>query len=183
MEPILEKYDLFRKEIVHGSLALFHGRGVMARVIQNCDKCYWNHIGIVLEINGALFIVDSNGNGVQADRLSYRISKYKGGDVGFIIPKIDKQIIDLSLNETLKRSDEKWIKYDFYNGGKELLNRKFNLNLKVNIDDYRDICSDYVGKHSVKTKMVYESEFNKLRVPFPEDYYRFRNKNFKYFLT
>lgn len=90
MEPILEKYDLFRKEIVHGSLALFHGNGVMARIIQNCDKSYWNHIGIVLEINGALFIIDSNGNGVQADRLSFRVSKYKKGNISFIVPNIEK---------------------------------------------------------------------------------------------
>ena len=46
---IIEKYKLLRPNISDGDLILFRGTGVIAKIIQWCDKSYWNHIGIVLE--------------------------------------------------------------------------------------------------------------------------------------
>jgi hypothetical protein len=177
MEPIIQKYERLRPSVKHGSLALFRGTGAMAHIIQNCDKSYWNHIGVVIEVNGALFIVDANANGVQADRLSWRVSKYEGGDIGFITPTISETTKNYYLSKLLQRSDKKWIKYDFWNGGKELANRKWNLNLKVNTSENRDICSDFVSNYAVDTGLVFKAEFDKLRVAFPQDYERYFNAN------
>lgn len=170
---ILEKYNRLRPSLQHGDLMLFHGKGVMATIIQNCDKSYWNHIGVVIEINGAFFIVDSNASGVQADRLSWRIRKYKDGDFAIIKPTCSKALLNEHLSKLLRRSDIKWVKYDFWNGGKELLNRKFGWNLKVGKDSERDICSDYVSEYALALNMVNKKAFEKLRVAFPEDYERF----------
>lgn len=175
METILQKYNRLRSSIKHGDLLLFHGTGIVAKIIQNCDKSYWNHVGVVVEINEALFIVDANASGVQADRLSWRINKYrKGGDFCIIQSFVANEIKNIHLTELLKRSDEKWIKYDFYNGAKELANRKFGLKLPINIDEDRDICSDYVSRYAIGAKFV-NSSFNELKIAFPEDYYRFMN--------
>jgi len=172
---ISDKYNRVRPYIKHGSLVLFRGKGIMAKIIQNCDNSYWNHIGVVIEVNGALFIVDSNASGVQADRLSWRVSKYEGGDIGFIIPDIEDVTKNYYLSQLLQRSDKKWIKYDFFNGGKELANRKWNLNLKVNTSENRDICSDFVSDYAINTGVVDKESFKKLRVAFPQDYERFIN--------
>ena len=71
----------------------------------------------------------------------------------------------------MKRS-EKWIKYDFINGGKELLNRKFGWNLKIKFDDTRDICSDFVSQYQVNIGMV-SNIFKKLKIAFPQDAIRY----------
>lgn len=177
MENIFDKYSRLRYHIEDGDLILFHGTGIIANIIQNCDKAYYNHIGIVVEKHGALFIIDANAKGVQADRLSWRIGKYKVGDFCIIKPTIDKTTLNYHLSTLLKRSDKKWIKYDFWNGGKELLNRKFNWSLKVNTSENKDICSDFVSDYAINTKIVKTVDFSTLRVPFPEDYLRFLDEN------
>jgi len=178
MENIQEKYKRIRPDIKHGDLILFHGTGVIASIIQNCDRSYWNHVGVVLRINGALFIVDANADGVQADRLSKRINKYsRGGNFCIIQSLAEDRDRVVALRKLLKRSDESWIKYDFFNGFKELLNRKFKLNLPITVNDRRDICSDYVSRYAVDTKMV-TKEFEKVRIAFPADYLRYIDNHY-----
>lgn len=144
----------------------------MAKIIQNCDKAYWNHVGVVIKVNGALFIVDSNASGVQADRLSWRVGKYKGGDFKILSSTIEEPLVNFHLETLLLRSDAKWIKYDFWNGGKELANRKFGWNLKITQDEDRDICSDYVKQYAIDTKIV-TLDILRLRTVFPQDYERY----------
>jgi hypothetical protein len=40
METIQAQYNRIRSEIKHGDLMLFHGTGIVAGIIQNCDKRY-----------------------------------------------------------------------------------------------------------------------------------------------
>jgi len=175
METIQQQYDRVRNQIKHGDLILFHGTSLLAKIIQNCDKAFYNHIGVVIEIEGALFIVDSNASGVQADRLSWRIKKYTSKSRFVIIRSVVSDATKLFyLKQLLKRSDDKWIKYDFSNGTKELLNRKFNFDLKIKDNETKDICSDYVSRYAQKIEVVYEN-FNKIPIAFPQDYMRFRN--------
>jgi hypothetical protein len=174
MENILKKYDRLRHLIKDGDIILFHGTGFVARTIQKCDKSYYNHVGIVFEKCGALYIVDANANGVQCDRLSFRINKYrKGGDFTIIKPLNTNSQIQEELTKLLKRSDKKWIRYDFYNGIKELLNRRFGWNLKIQLDERHDICSDFVSSYQINLKLVNE-DFLKLRIAFPEDTIRYK---------
>lgn len=172
---IIDKYNRLRGLLRDGDLVLFHGKGIIANIIQNCDNAYYNHIGVIIEKHGALFIVDSNADGVQADRLSKRIEKYKrGGDFTIIKPTVKREFVDLEMRRLLNRSDEKWIKYDFYNGIKELLNRRFGFKLKITLNDNRDICSDFVSRYACDLDLV-NQKFKDKTIVFPEDYIRYMN--------
>lgn len=173
---IVDKYNMFRGLLKDGDLVLFHGKGIIANIIQHCDNAYYNHIGVIIEKHGALFIVDSNEKGVQADRLSWRINKYrKGGDFTIIRPLIGIEFINSEMNRLLHRSDDKWIRYDFFNGIKELLNRRFGFKLKVNLNEDRDICSDFVSRYACNLDLV-NQKFKDKSIVFPEDYIRYINE-------
>jgi len=175
MSSIYQKYKKLRSLLTDGDLILFHGTGFIARTIQFCDKSHYNHIGIVFKKLGALYIVDANADGVQADRLSRRINKYRrGGDFTIVKPLRTSQEIETALTKLLTRSDEKTIKYDFANGIKELLNRKFGWSLVVEADESHDICSDFVSQYQIDLNIVVE-EFKHLRIAFPEDTIRYKN--------
>ena len=175
METINQKYRRLRNLITDGDLILFHGTGLVARTIQAADSSYYNHVGVVFKKLGAFYIVDANADGVQADRLSRRINKYrKGGDFTIIKPLRTSQEIETALTKLLTRSDEKTIKYDFANGIKELLNRKFGWSLVVEADESHDICSDFVSQYQIDLNIVVE-EFKHLRIAFPEDTIRYKN--------
>lgn len=171
---IEEKYNRLRALIKDGDIIVFHGTGIMAKLIQFCDKSWANHTGIIFKSHGALFIEDSNASGVQSDRLSWRIKKYKGGDFKIIRPNIERQLIIDELSNLLMRGDSKWIQYDFINGGKELLNRLFKIKLKIKLKDSHAICSDYTSKYVINLGIVSEN-FTKLVIVFPEDYLRYLN--------
>lgn len=180
---ILDKYKKIRPLIEDGDLVLFHGTGVIATIIKSSDKnedgtwAFHNHVGVVVESHGALFIVDSNADGVQADRLSKRIEKYKhGGDFTIIKPTVKRELIDLEMRRLLYKSDDKWIKYDFVNGIKELLNRRFGYKLKIKLNDSRDICSDFVSRYACNLDIVTQ-EFKDKSIVFPEDYIRYLNND------
>lgn len=172
----IEKYELLRPCISDGDLILFRGTRLIAKIIQFSDESYFNHIGIVFKRHGALFIVDANGNGVQADRLSYRIKKYKNGDFLIIKPKVSKVLQELEMQNLLMRSDPETIKYDFKNGIIELINRVFNFDFRIKQNDSRDICSDFVSRYAINLEIMY-SEFNDLQIPLPQDYLRYINLN------
>lgn len=173
MTDIQIKYSKTRKFIKDGHIILFHGTGLLAKIIQNCDNSYYNHVGIVFEKLGALYIVDANANGVQCDRLSFRINKYRGGDFTIIKPLCSNELIETELSKLLKRSDEKWIKYDFINGLKELINRKFNTNFKIKLDESHEICSDFVSQYQLNLGLLNE-DFKKVRISFPQDTIRYK---------
>ena len=177
METIQEKYNRIRPQIEGGDLILFRGTKLLAKLIQWCDDSYFNHIGVVVEQYGALFIVDANGDGVQADRLSQRINSYKKyADFTILKPLASEYRIEEAMHNLLKRSDNNTIKYDFNNGAKELFNRKFNPSFKINENsEKRAICSSNVFKYAISLDMV-TSGFRTLRIAFPQDYIRCLNK-------
>ena len=147
---INDKYNLLRPQIADGDLILFHGTRLISKIIQWCDSSYYNHIGVVTERHGALFIVDASSDGVQADRLSYRINGYKnGGDFTIIKSLKSREEINLQMKILLARSDGNTIKYDYNNGSKELFNRKFKNRFKINNYDNHNICTKYVCLYSV----------------------------------
>ncbi len=171
-QTIQEKYKVIRPLIKDGDLVLFRGTKILAKIIQNCDKAYFNHIGIVIETHGALLIVDSQAEGVVSDRLSKRINDYNGGD--FCVIHSLNEVSDDALNNLMKRQDKSDILYDYGNGFKELLNRKFGWNLKIKPSEKRDICSDFVYEYALRNKMILPFEN---RVAFPMDYIRHRNED------
>jgi hypothetical protein len=173
---IEEKYSKLRPLIKDGDIIVFHGTGLMANIIQFCDKSWSNHVGIIFKSHGALFIEDSNANGVQSDRLSWRIRKYKSGDFKIIRPDVEKILLHEELSNLLMRGDAKWIQYDFINGAKELSNRLFKTKFKISLTDKKAICSSYTAKYAIGLDIV-SKDFTKLAIVFPEDYLRYLNKN------
>ena len=177
METIKEKYARLRPLLLEGDIILFHGRSLLSRTIQFFDNCYYNHVGVIIESNGALGICDANGDGVQWDRLSWRIEKYSQyGDFTIIRSLSNNQEVKQQLKILLKKSDEGWIKYDYSNGVKEMLNRKFRLNLKIKLKYDKAICSTNDAKYAINLNITTEA-FKSLRIQFPEDYIRYLNKS------
>lgn len=179
MLTIQQKYFNHRPKLQDGDLILFRGTKILAKIIQHCDRdqvtkepAYFNHIGIVLKTHDAFFIVDSQASGVVADRLSKRIEDYENGD--FCV--IQSTILSgktTELDALLKRQDINEVLYDYGNGFKELLNRRFGWNLKIKPTDKKDICSDFVYTYALKKGMILPFQN---RVAFPMDYIRHRNK-------
>lgn len=170
---INEKYNFLRSHISNGDLILIKGTGFVACIIRWFDKSYYSHIGVIVEKHGALFIVDANGKGVQADRLSWRINSYKDkADFCILKPLNDLEIINMEMKIILKRSDDKWIKYDFKNGLKEMFNRRFKTKFNITLNEDADICSDFVSRYAISLGMV-NSDFRKLIIAFPQDYMRY----------
>ncbi len=178
METIQDKYKRIRPLIHDGDLLLFRGTKLLAQIIQHSDRepdgtpAYFNHIGIVIASHGSLFIVDSQSEGVVADRLSKRINDYHPNGDFCVIHSINHSGTDKEVDDMLARQDMNDILYDYRNGFKELLNRRFGWNLKIKDNDAKDICSDFVHDYAVRKKMVIPFE---CRVAFPMDYIRYRN--------
>lgn len=167
---IKEKYARLRPQMKEGDLIVFRGKKLISKIIQESDSnAYYNHIGVIGEICGALFIIDSNGNGVHPERLSERVLGYT--DFTILRSEKSKPTIDKYLQILLKKQDETEIKYDFVNGSKALFNRWFKLNFKTKKVYNRDICSMFVLPYALNLEMVHPLEdMNNLF--FPQDYIR-----------
>ena len=172
METIKEKYARLRPQIKEGDLILFHGKSLLSKVIQESDQnAYFNHVGVVGDIAGSLFIIDSNRGGVKPDRLSDRVYSYTDGDFIIIKSFKTKSEITKALSKLLKRTDYVKPKYDFINGAKSLINRMFGANLKTKPNPFRVICSMYVLPYALELDIVYPlSDMNDLF--YPQDYVR-----------
>jgi hypothetical protein len=172
MSEIEEKYNRLRPFMKEGDLILFHGKKALAKIIQNCDSnAYFNHVGVIGEIAGALFIIDSNGDGVHPERLSTRVLSYENGDFLILRSLKSKPTIKKALQNLLKKHDEIDIKYDFLNGLKALINRKFKTNLSVKRFYNRDICSMFVLPYALELEMVFLLKEENVLF-FPQDYIR-----------
>jgi len=167
---IIEKYARLRPLMKEGDLIVFRGRKLISKIIQESDSnAYYNHIGVIGDICGSLFIIDSNGNGVHPERLSERVLGYS--DFSILRSEKSKATIDKYLKDLLKKQDDIEIKYDFVNGAKALFNRWFRLNFKTKKVYNRDICSMFVLPYALNLEMVYPlKDMNNLF--FPQDYIR-----------
>lgn len=177
METIKEKYIRIRPFIKQGDLILFHGRKPLARIIQQSDsKAYFNHVGVIGEIAGSFFIIDSNAPGVKPDRLSDRVYSYENGDFLIIRSEKSKKEITNALKKLLKKADQVKYKYDYINGGKALFNRWFGTKFKIKLDPYRKICSEFTLPYAVELEVVFPYEEIENNLFFPQDYIRRSNK-------
>jgi len=166
---IFDKYNANRHLIKNGDLILFRGNHIMAKAIQYFDSAYYNHIGIVMECNGRLFIIDSNADGVEPEFLSTRMKKY----VDFSILEINKpqNEIDLALYKILAKA-EYHIKYDFMLALRIVISRKFGYDLKFLGDSDRVICSDWARR---LTNAVGLKCYNFNHWITPQDFKRFQD--------
>lgn len=176
MENIQEKYKRLRSSIKQGDTILFHGTGIIAKIIQEGDNdAYFNHIGIVVEIAGVLYIIDSNAPGVHPERLSVRIAKYAAGDGDFVIKRSQKTVKQITtalynVQQTLEQQGT--VSYDFINGAKSLSNRYFKTQFKIKPKANAMICSMFVYPYQLELDMIYPRSFEKTLF-FPQDSIRF----------
>jgi hypothetical protein len=172
METILDKYDRIRPSLRGGELFLIEGIRPISDVIRSSDDCKYTHVLLVVKMYDTFYCVDSNATGVKPDRLSFRMASYMP-DGNFTVKRSTKKQreIDIAVATHLKNTDYE-IKYDYWNGFKSLLNRKFKLNLSINPKKDRMICSEFVRPYAVALEMIYNVEiYNSLF--FPQDYIRY----------
>lgn len=175
MEDIQEKYTRLRPKMKHGDTMLVHGEKAVSKIIQECDKgAYWTHFLIIMEVSGVLFCVDSNAPGVHPARLSERIKEYaKKEGTDFVIRRSYKseEEINVAFYNAMQRVERVGeIKYDFINGIKSLLNRRFSFcNFKIKVDDKHDICSMFGYRYEHELQMV-KTMSMKRSLFFPSDF-------------
>lgn len=172
---ITEKYNKIRSSIKHGDTILFHGEKIISNIINTADNSYWNHIGIILEVSGVLFIIDSNAGGVQPERLSVRIKSYEDHNGDFKIRRSMKPIesINTALYNVMQNlEDTGVVKYDFINGAKSLVNRFFKTKLKIKEKTNVKICSMFVKPYEVELDMIF-NRINPDSLFFPQDFKRY----------
>lgn len=138
---IQDKYNTARPLLNTGDIILFSGTGFVAKLIQFFDKAYYNHIGIIWEANGRLFILDANAPGVHPDYLSDRINSNK--DFCIVRLQKDPQAIELALNQVMDKG-QSGIKYNFARLPKIALFKSFGWNIKKLDGQGKDICSQFV---------------------------------------
>lgn len=174
METIKEKYARLRPLLKGGDVLLFEGVKPISNIIRVSDDCTFTHVGIVLDVLGTFFIIDSNRNGVQPARLSERISQYEGGN--FIVKRArqTQKQINIELSQLLKNTDRR-IKYDFINGAKSLLNRFVKTKFKLEKEADRVICSEFVKPYAQRLEMIFAISL-KNSLFFPQDFIRYEYK-------
>lgn len=143
---IQDKYTQSRPFIKNGQLILFRGTGLLAKAIQYFDEAYYNHIGIVWEANGRLFILDSNAAGVHPDFLSDRINEY----ADFCLIELTKTPEDISakLNQIMDKG-QAGIKYNFGRLFQIAIYKKLGWDIKrLDGGGKRDICSQFAQQYT-----------------------------------
>lgn len=165
---INEKYAQIRPEITDGCLFLMSKPKMLSKIIRWVDNSEFSHVGLVFTKAGRNFIIDSNANGVHPELLSVRVNECDNFCI--IKPLCDAETIEDNLVNSFKRA-ETGINYDFSNGIKESINRKFGTKFKITLRDMHDICSDWVEQTAINQKMV----TNLPLLPFPQDYLRYRS--------
>jgi hypothetical protein len=174
---IVYKYNSNRHLIKQGDIILFHGNKAISKIIRECDgDAYWNHIGIVADIAGVLFIIDSNAPGVHPERLSVRIRKYDNADGDFMIIRSHKSELEINkaLNNVLNNLEKVGnVKYDYINGIKSLLNRYFKTKFKIKIKHDALICSMFAYPYELELDAIYPATFEE-SLFFPQDTIRYK---------
>ncbi len=180
---IQERYERIRHEIGDGCIGLMSKKAFVSNLIRRHDrnfdgsKAEWSHVFSVYakEYNGRirLFVLDSNATGVKPAFLSDRIKACD--NFMFLKPSCSNEIIQAALFDSFDRAS-KGIKYDYFNGFKELANRRYGFKFKIKPRDEHDICSDWCRPQSITQDMML-LEFALLPEPFPQDYDRYCNLN------
>jgi hypothetical protein len=150
-----DKYNLARKDIDNGFIALFRGTSMLAETIKWGDavknekgiyeKAYYTHAGLVFRKGDRLLIIDSNANGVHPDFLSLRVKQYQDfcmiNPVGFSGLQIED-----AVNKAMARA-ESGIQYNFALLPRIAVARRLGIDLKrMGDNDNRDICSEFTGR-------------------------------------
>ena len=137
---INDKYTQARPGIKAGMLILFRGTSIVSKLIQSITGSYYNHVGVVFEANGRLFIMDANAPGVHPDLLSFRVAEYE--DFCCIDLKQTPEAVSIALG-TLMDKDSAGVKYNFGRLIMIALKDKLGVNVPEVDQSGHVICSQY----------------------------------------
>lgn len=99
---ICRNYSFVREELRPGDVIAFSGRGWVSKVIKLFTRSKVSHVGIVLEISeqGRVMVMESTTlggkKGVQVNRLSQRVSQYKGEMWWLPLNSVVKESMDMA---------------------------------------------------------------------------------------
>jgi hypothetical protein len=138
------KYESLRNQLQEGDLVLFRYKSIIGKAVQLTDRAYYDHIGIVFQWEGRLFIIDSNAGGTKPRFLSSCISKAKDFCVLKPAAWAPGQISD-TLKLLMDRADKR-IQYDFGMILQIAIYRLFKI--KTDMDNPgRDTCSEFARRY------------------------------------
>lgn len=139
-----EKYNSVRPQIKAGMLILFRGTSIISKLIQSITGSYFNHVGVVFEANGRLFIMDANAPGVHPDLLSFRVSEYEDFACIDLCQRPDDTIRNLGI---LMDKDSVGVRYNFGRLIMIALKDKLGIDESATDQKGRVICSQYAQQY------------------------------------
>jgi hypothetical protein len=147
METAIQKYERLRDQIVHGSIVLFGGTGILGTIIRWADdNASVNHSALVMKEGNRLLCLDANAEGVDPGFLSTRIAQYNSFRV--LVPQgLNEKFLNHAVSKTIDRAEQKLIKYDFTLLPRILVNKKLGIEVKRMLPADRMICSVFTGLH------------------------------------
>jgi hypothetical protein len=167
---IQEKYKREREFIKNGDIVLFHGESIVSKIISKSDNnAYFTHVEIIFICNERIYVQGSGLFGNAPQLLSHRLSGHT--DYEIIRPLKTDEIPNALIKAFTKI--ESHIKYDYKNGIREMLNRKYKLKLKI-VKTENKVCSEFTSPYAVMLDMVTQ-DFISLEVPLPQDFIRYIN--------
>lgn len=176
MGKIHEKYERLRSLINDGDIILFTGNTIVSKIIRNFDNnSDWSHVEIITKTKeDRLLVQGANLEGVHPEYLSHRLKFHT--DFLILRPIKTREEIDTALCEVFSKVDM-GLKYDYDNGFKELLNRKFKMwgipwTLKIKLDYNEFICSTFAAPYAIRLGLV-SNDFINLGYQFPQDFIRY----------
>jgi hypothetical protein len=176
MKKILVKYNDNKYTLKHGDIILYHGTGLLAKAIQWTDKCYYNHIGIIIKLGGKLFTLDMWYSGILNGKLvicplSERIKDFE--EFCILRPKFTSSEIERSVNIALDYLDY-GVEYDRLKLIKVLFKKKLGITIKKE-KEKKFICSEFVQKY---TNSLDNKTYSKLKDITPSDFLRYIDNNY-----
>lgn len=192
MNDIREKYTQYRKQAKDGDILLWHGSGVMARIIRACDtwylndagekildRAYYTHASIVLWGRGErLQNADSWSNGVDIVPLSDRIDFYN--DFCVLRPKMQHVLsADDQMKVGIDFIMDKWqdhVKYDYMLLPRIALIKKTGIDITGLGKKQKVICSEFTRDFTFSLAI---KDYFRRELFTPQDHIRFNAGSFE----
>jgi hypothetical protein len=141
---IAEKLSIYTPLFNNGDIVLIKGTGLLGRLINWGDDCYWNHALVVKRDGSDLFAIESENAGVTPDFLIQELKKV--ADFTILRPLFPQATIDKALEDAFK-AGQGGIPYDVWALPKILLYVKLGIKSKVMSDyPHKEICSCFVAQ-------------------------------------
>lgn len=172
---IPEKYVNLRNDFMTGDIVLYRGTSTLAKSIQYFDKAYYNHIGIVWDIDDIdkVLTLDMWSKGLTCVPLSRRMDGYH--DFCILRPKVRPEAIKHAISSVLNDWDGRNIKYDNMLLLRVAIVKKTGIDITGLGSTDKFICSEFVKYY---TDLLGLDTYADRKLITPEDFRRYIDANF-----